>query len=74
MNPCFLGGRIVGKTTSAAFGYRVGSPIALADLNDHEARIDGGRVTVNIAGVPCAGVVKLGPVFDPDGLRMRSGG
>jgi len=72
--PVLFDGRIVGKTTSAAFGYRVGSPIALADLDDPEARIDGGRVLVNIAGVPCAGVVKPGAVFDPDGLRMRSGG
>lgn len=28
--PVYLGDRIVGKTTSAAYGYRVGSPVSLA--------------------------------------------
>jgi len=31
--PCYVEGQIIGKTTSAAYGYRVGSPIALALVN-----------------------------------------
>ena len=71
--PVLFEGRIVGKTTSAAFGFRVGSPIALADLSDPQARVYNARVSVDIAGDLCAGVVISNPVFDPDGLRMRPG-
>ena len=70
--PVCLDGVIVGKTTSAAFGYRVGKPVALAYVNRNDYPIDDGtRVTVDIAGEHfCAGV-RLSGVFDPSGERMR---
>jgi len=62
---------VAGKTTSAAFGYRIGAPIAIADLASAEARQDGACVDVNIAGTLFAGKVVLGATFDAKGTRMR---
>ena len=63
--------RIIGKTTSAAFGYRVGQPVLLAML-DHACCVDGQSVSVDIAGVRFNGQVKCGPAYDPEGRRMRN--
>ena len=62
--------RIVGKTTSAAFGYRVGQPVSLAVL-DCACCVDGQSISVDIAGVYFDGQVKCGPAYDPSGARMR---
>lgn len=69
--PVHLDTTIVGKTTSAAFGYRVGKPLALADFSVPEARSDGTVVTVDIAGNHCTGCITTQPAYDPDGRRMR---
>jgi len=69
--PVLFDDRIVGKTTSAAFGYRVGAPVAIADVSVAEAQQDGGRVHVNIAGTLQAGKMVVGAAFDPKGERMR---
>lgn len=70
--PVRLGDRILGRTTSAAFGYRIGKPVALAMIDperlagDRERRVD-----VDIAGVRFRGAVIFGAAFDPEGTRMR---
>ncbi|MCR9255000.1 MAG: FAD-dependent oxidoreductase [Alphaproteobacteria bacterium] len=69
--PVYLDGAIVGKTTSAAFGFRVGRPLALADIVDPAARLEGARVSLDIAGDHVAGTLTLAPAFDPEGERMR---
>ncbi len=69
--PVLAGGTIVGKTTSAAFGFRIGAPIALADIAEPAAREEGARVEIDIAGAPFAGRVTAGAAFDPEGKRMR---
>ncbi|MEM0991132.1 MAG: FAD-dependent oxidoreductase [Pseudomonadota bacterium] len=69
--PVRLGDQIVGKTTSAAFGFRVGRPVAIADLSDHEARAEGARVLLDVGGDPHRATVTNRPAFDPDGSRMR---
>ena len=69
--PVLAGGTIVGKTTSAAFGFRIGAPIALADIAEPAAREEGARVEIDIAGAPFAGRVAAGAAFDPEGKRMR---
>jgi len=68
--PVCLGPAIIGKTTSAAFGYRIGKPVALALIASDHA-VAGSKVTVNIAGHHTACRVVLGPLFDEYGLRMR---
>ena len=69
--PVMAGGEIVGKTTSAAFGFRIGAPIALADIAEPTARRDGAEVIINIAGSMHSGRVVAGAAFDPTGSRMR---
>ena len=68
--PVLRDGRIIGKTTSAAFGYRVARPVAIA-LLESEAIADGAAVQVDIAGELTNATLSVGPLFDPSGSRMR---
>lgn len=73
--PVVLDGNIIGKTTSAAFGYRVGKSIAIALLgNPASLDIDGLAVEIDIARQRFGGYISLIPAFDPDGSRMRQSG
>ena len=67
--PIYLDDQIIGQTSSCAFGYRVGSPVALAHF--HVPIADGARVAVDIARQRFDAVVSNGPLFDPAGQRMR---
>ena len=66
--PVVRSGEIIGQTTSTAFGYRVGQPVALAHLRHVE---DGASVQVNIAGKLVPARMQLAPAYDPAGARMR---
>ncbi|WP_282158719.1 GcvT family protein [Shimia thalassica] len=68
--PIYQNGKIVGQTSSCAFGYRVGKPIALGHIQD--TLEDGARVQVDIARKLFDATITLGPLFDPDGLRMKA--
>ena len=71
--PVYLCDRIVGKTTSAAFGYRIGKPVALAAVDaEGLAEAPGRRVDIDVAGSRAAGVAIFEAAFDPEGTRMRS--
>ncbi len=67
--PIYLNGDIIGHTTSTAFGYRIGKPIALGyvDIDDP----NGVEVELDIAREMFKGRLIVGPAFDPDGTRMR---
>ena len=67
--PVIHNGKIIGKTTSFAFGYRVNRPIALAQVS--EQLESGMRVEVNIAGNHYLAHVSVAPLFDKEGLRMK---
>ena len=70
--PVRLGERLVGKTTSAAFGYRIGRAVALAMIDAE--RIAGApeqRVDIDIAGSRASGTVSFQAAYDPHGRRMR---
>ena len=70
--PVYLNGDIIGETSSCAFGYRVGAPVA---LGYGDARADAGaRVKVDIAREMFAARIVQGALFDPDGSLMRNGG
>ena len=70
--PVYHDGRIIGKTTSAAFGYRVGKPVAIALLESGNGiNLDGLIVDVDIARSQNAGTISLTPAFDPSGSSMR---
>ncbi len=71
--PVYHAGEIIGKTTSAAFGYRVGKPVAIAQVKTRIASgLDGLKVDVDIARSQNAGVILTNPAFDPSGSRMRT--
>ena len=63
--------QIIGKTTSAGFGFRIGKPVCLADVAIQDSIVNGMRVEVNIGGDVDCGAVSTNPVFDPDGDRMK---
>ncbi len=69
--PVTLDGAIVGQTTSAAFGYRIGRPLALAYVEATHAQ-GGQRLAVDIAGTSFAGTVSTAPAYDPKSARMRA--
>jgi len=70
--PVYFDDRIIGKTTSAAFGYRIGKPVAIALLETPAGlALDGLRVEVDIARDHFSGYITSNPAFDPDGSRMR---
>jgi glycine cleavage system aminomethyltransferase T len=64
-------GRIIGKTTSAAFGYRVGKPVAIA-LVDNSIDLQELKVDVDIAGSQNAGSISTQAAWDPDGSVLRA--
>ncbi|MEM8729248.1 MAG: FAD-dependent oxidoreductase [Pseudomonadota bacterium] len=66
--PIYLGNHIVGQTTSAAYGFRVGAPVALGHAADLS---EGDRVYVDIARKMFTARISRRALFDPDGLRMR---
>jgi len=72
MSTLWHGGTVVGETTSGAWGYRVGSSVALgmlrADLTD-----PGTAVEVEIYGTRYPAVVQPDrPMWDPDNSRVRA--
>ncbi len=69
--PVYFEGEIVGKTTSAAFGYRIGKPVAIANINSAAARTENAVVESDIAGELFRGRVTLIPAYDPKGHVMR---
>ena len=69
--PVLCDGEIVGKTTSAAFGYRVGKPIAIADVTVADARSEGTHVEIDIAGDRFGARLRHAAAFDTAGARMR---
>lgn len=70
--PIYLNGEIVGKTTSAAFGYRIGKPVALAYINTSISdNLEGIQLEIDIARTLYKGTVLLKPAFDPASQRMR---
>jgi len=68
--PVYLEGTIIGKTTSAAFGYRIGKPVALAYVAGASAA-EGSAVDIDIAGVHWRGHLSLHCAYDPAGTRMK---
>ncbi|WP_299692652.1 FAD-dependent oxidoreductase [uncultured Tateyamaria sp.] len=66
--PIHADGSIVGQTTTATYGFRVNAPVALGHA---PGLADGQRVQVDIARTLYDATVTIGPLFDPDGARMR---
>lgn len=68
--PVWLGNRVVGVTTSGAYGHHVGSSLALA-LVDADTVAAGAPVEVSIIGERRSATILTEPAYDPTGRRMR---
>ncbi|WP_193141260.1 FAD-dependent oxidoreductase [Meridianimarinicoccus sp. MJW13] len=65
-------GQIVGETTSAAYGYRVGAAIALGMVRA-DCAVPGTELEVEIFGTRHKAQVQPdGPLWDPDNTRLRA--
>jgi 4-methylaminobutanoate oxidase (formaldehyde-forming) len=69
--PVRVDDRLVGRVTSGGYGYTVERSIAYAYLPTTDAEI-GTRVAVEIFGEWVEGEVAGEPLYDPDGVRVRS--
>ena len=70
--PVYLNGQIIGKTTSTASGYRIGKPVALAQIKTEGSQsLEGMRVEVDIARTHFSGTISLKTAYDSKGQRMR---
>ena len=67
--PILMDGRIVGQTSSCAFGFRVGGPVGIG--HTRVPLENGAKVQVDIARRMFDATVAVGPLFDPEGKRMR---
>ena len=63
-------GAAVGYVTSGAYGHCIGSSLAAGYVPAALAR-DGERFEIDILGEMCAARVRLAPMYDPAGLRLR---
>jgi len=71
--PVYYNGDIIGKTTSAAYGFRIGKPVAVALVKVlPEIKLDQLNVKVDIARSSFAGTISAKAAFDPTGKRMRT--
>ncbi len=70
--PVYADETIVGQVTSAAYGYRVGKPVALAYVDSGYLSSSSHKpVELDIAGTRMSGIAGTDPAYDPQGLRMR---
>ncbi|MEQ8652339.1 MAG: FAD-dependent oxidoreductase [Kiloniellales bacterium] len=67
--PILFQGEIVGETSSAGYGYRVGCPLALGFVR--LTAPEGLEVEVDIARSLHPATLTLAPAFDPKGERLR---
>jgi dimethylglycine dehydrogenase len=72
MSTLWHDGKVVGETTSGAWGYRVGGSIALGMLRADLAQ-PGTTLEVDIFGQRCRAVVQDDrPLWDPDNTRLKA--
>jgi dimethylglycine dehydrogenase len=64
-------GAAVGYVTSGAYGHCVDKSLAAGYVPSELAR-DGEVLEIDILGHGCTARVRLQPLYDPKGLRLRS--
>jgi 4-methylaminobutanoate oxidase (formaldehyde-forming) len=73
--PVYRNGRLVGSTTSGAWGHRIGRSLALAYVKNPEgvskAWLESGTWEVEVAWKRHAADVQFQPFYDPKGERIR---
>ena len=63
-------GKAVGYVTSGAFGHCVGKSLAAGYVSAKLAR-EGEVFSIDILGEQCDAVVRLQPLYDPEGAKLR---
>jgi dimethylglycine dehydrogenase len=63
-------GKAVGYVTSGAYGHRVDRSLAAGFVPTQFAN-DGEVFTIDILGHEAKAVVRMQPLYDPEGLRLR---
>ena len=72
MSTIWQGGKVVGETTSGAWGYRVNASIALGMIRADLA-VPGTEVEVEIYGERCRAVVQEDqPLWDAENVRIKA--
>ena len=66
----YYDGDIIGQTSSCAFGYRIGKPVALGKVHDRMS--SGAAVKVDIARQLFDATLFTCPLFDAKAQRMKS--
>ncbi|PBB84487.1 FAD-dependent oxidoreductase [Mesorhizobium sp. WSM3876] len=73
--PILRDGKIVGRTTSAAYGYSLGSSVAQGYVDlpgpDWKPWLSEGRFEVVLAGIRHRAICQARPFYDPDNTRLR---
>ncbi len=69
--PVYLNDRVVGLTTSGAYGYAVEESIAFAFV-EPDLAAPGSELDVEILGRRCAAKVLAEPLYDPRNQRLRA--
>ena len=69
--PIRIDGKIVGRMKSGGQGYSLGKAIGYAYLPS-QCALPGQRIEVEFFGRWSSGVVAVEPLFDPEGLRVKS--
>ena len=74
--PVCRDGRIVGRTTSGAYGHHLGRAVALGYVHEEDgidaAYVASGRFEIEVAGKRFSARASLTPMYDPKGARIRS--
>lgn len=72
MSNVWKDGKVVGETTSGAYGYRVDKSIALG-MVQADCTAPGTELEVDIFGLRCKAIVQEdAPLFDPENARLRA--
>ncbi|SDJ08092.1 GcvT family protein [Lutimaribacter saemankumensis] len=72
MSTLWHDGKVVGETTSGAWGYRVGASIALGMLRADLA-VPGTELEIDIYGTRCRAMVQEDrPLWDPENTRLKA--
>jgi dimethylglycine dehydrogenase len=69
--PVLSADRVVGVTTSGAYGFAVQKSLAFAYLTPEIAH-DPGRIEVMVRGIKCAARILAQPAWDPGSERLRA--
>ncbi len=74
--PIWVEGRLLGRTTSAAYGHFLGGAVALGYVREEIGPVtdlvDSAGFEIEIAGRRVPATASLAPMYDPNSLRIRA--